>query len=75
VGENLGRLLVGPRQTIRVDLAEVTFMDSSGVGACLRAQQQARRAGYDMVFVNPSTSVALVIKILGLESVLLQELP
>jgi anti-sigma B factor antagonist len=75
VGESLGRLLVGPRRTIRVDLSGVTFMDSGGIGACLRAQERARLAGYEMVFVNPSSSVALVIKILGLEPVLLQGLP
>jgi anti-sigma B factor antagonist len=74
VVEDLCRLLVGPRRTIRVDLAEVTFMDSSGIGACLEAQRCARRAGYDMVFADPNASVTRVIELMGLERILLQAL-
>jgi anti-sigma B factor antagonist len=72
--ESLCEHLVGPGHTIQVALSEVTFMDSSGIGACLKAQRRARLAGYDIVFSNPSAPVALVIEILGLEQVLSQGL-
>lgn len=75
VVEDLCQHLSGPSHTIRVDLAGVTFMDSSGIGACLKAQRCARLAGYDMVFVNPSAAVKLIIEILGLEPILLRGLP
>lgn len=71
VAEALCRLVAGNPRTICVDLGGVTFMGSSGIAACIKAQRCARLAGYDMVFVNPTGPVAQVIQILGLEGVLL----
>jgi anti-anti-sigma factor len=72
VVEYLCRHLVGQNQRIEVDLARVSFMDCSGIEACLETQRRARQAGYHMTFVNPTRSVARVIEILDLDRVLLQ---
>src|SRR6187200_542782 len=56
---------------VKVDLSEVTFIDASGIGACLNAQQLAREQGCELVFSRPRGIVERVIRVLGLESTLL----
>jgi anti-anti-sigma factor len=65
--------LVGSARVITVDLGHVTFMDATGINACLMAQRQGRALGYDLRFANPQGAVARVIEILDLEAVLLGE--
>jgi anti-anti-sigma factor len=43
------------------DLAEVTFMDASGIGALMRAEQTARRRGVRLTVADPSKPVARVL--------------
>ena len=61
-----------PARVIRVDLSAVTLIDASGIGSCLKVREQARTCGCDLVFANPRGLVARVIKVLGLETVLLE---
>jgi anti-anti-sigma factor len=70
VVDEITRCLVGPQRMIRVDLGQVTFMDCRGVRACLEAQQRARDAGYDLLFVNPQRAVTRLIEILDVEALL-----
>jgi anti-anti-sigma factor len=72
VVDELCRFLGGPKRTLRVDLANVMFMDARGIAACLEAQQRADLAGYDLLFENAHGIVARVIEILDLEAVLLR---
>jgi anti-anti-sigma factor len=67
----LGRLFAAGARVIRVDLAEVEFVDAGGVGSWLKLQREARTHGCDLVFTNPRGIVARVIDVLGLESLLL----
>jgi anti-sigma B factor antagonist len=69
--DDLGRLIAAGARVIRVDLAEVEFLDAGGVGSWLKLQRQARARGCELVFTNPRGIVARVIDVLGLESVLL----
>jgi len=57
---------------IAVDLAETTFIDSSGLGLILRLHRLAAgRAGARMEILHPHGNVLNVIRIAGLESLLL----
>ena len=52
---------------IRIDMGEVTFMDSSGLRALIELQQRADESDVQLVVVSPSRSVARLIEISGLE--------
>src|SRR5260370_32094587 len=49
-------------EPIRVDLAAVTFIDSTGVGLMLRAQKYAASKGSLLHFLNPQTRVRHVLR-------------
>ena len=54
-----------------VDLSEVTFIDSTGLGAILQAHQRLRRQGRAVkVVVPPGSAAAVTIDLAGLRSVL-----
>ncbi|MEV1001691.1 STAS domain-containing protein [Nonomuraea sp. NPDC050202] len=50
----------GPR--LSVDLRRVTFMDSRGAAAVLRARRLARSLGGNLTLVGPSAPAALVLR-------------
>lgn len=56
--------------TLRVDLAEVTFLDSSGLGALVKARNAAQDQGKGLVIANVAPSVMKVFVITGLAGVL-----
>jgi anti-anti-sigma factor len=51
---------------IEVDLAGVTFMDSTGIGALLQARKRATVGGTALTVVNPQPSVRRILEITGL---------
>jgi len=53
------------------DVDTITDHDGRGVRACLNAQRLAREQGYELVFSEPEGIVARVIRVLGLESMML----
>ncbi len=55
---------------ILLDLSEVTYADSSGLGALLFGQRQARSAGGALKVYGASGRIANLIRIARLESVL-----
>jgi anti-anti-sigma factor len=71
--EVLGQFANG---TLRVDLTEVTFLDSSGLRALIVAHRNARRAGRRMIVCGPlHPLVQQTIRITGLDDVLDFETP
>ncbi|MFD3446934.1 STAS domain-containing protein [Microbacteriaceae bacterium 4G12] len=56
---------------IAVDLADVDFMDSSGLGALISGLKTARQAGGDLRIAAPSEQVKLVLQLTNMERVLL----
>jgi anti-sigma B factor antagonist len=62
----LDDLKVMPPETLDVDLSEVTFIDSSGVGMLVRLHQLT---GGDMRLRRPSLPVLRVLRICGLVDV------
>lgn len=52
--------------TLRLDLADITFLDSSGISALLDLREQASNRGTDLEIVAVSHRAARVLTIVGL---------
>lgn len=59
-----------PAERTTLDLAGVTFIDSSGLAALVRLVRSASSAGRDLEIVRVQDSVRLAMEITGLYSVL-----
>lgn len=57
---------VRPRSSLVLDLRELTFMDSSGLGALIAVRERARSEGWSLLLSAPQPSVAMVLRISGL---------
>jgi anti-anti-sigma factor len=55
--------------TLRIDLSEVTFLDSAGLGALITIRNQAREIGIELVLDQPSERARRVMDITGLTKV------
>ncbi len=55
-----------PHGDLRVDMSEVTFIDSSGLRVIIDAHQEMQRDARRLILVAPSRSVARVIAVTGL---------
>ena len=56
---------------IVVDLAETTFLDSSGIGALVWAAHRLHAAGGKLTVTNPDDQVTKILRVTGVEKVLL----
>jgi len=68
--EIFGDLVAGGTTRIVVDLAETTFLDSSGLGALIAGLKSARQAGGDLRIARPTASVTTVFELTNLDRVL-----
>lgn len=59
-----------PLRHMRVDLAEVTFMDASGIGVLISVRESARCRGAGFTVLNPNGVVARLFEILDLTETL-----
>jgi len=57
---------VTPRRALVLDLHELTFMDSSGLGALVLLRERARSGGWSLVLAGAQPAVATVLRISGL---------
>ncbi|HEX6336793.1 MAG TPA: STAS domain-containing protein [Jiangellaceae bacterium] len=55
-----------PPRDVRIDLAEVTFMDASGIGVLISGREAARCRGVGFTVQNPHGVVLRLFEILGL---------
>jgi anti-sigma B factor antagonist len=71
---NFKRLLVdaigGGQSRLVVDLNDVTFIDSSGLGALIGVLKAARQAGGDMRIARPTEQAKVVLDLTTLDRVL-----
>ena len=58
------------RTSTIADLADVTFMDASGVGMLIRADQLARRRGVRLTITHPTGPVARVLRLTRADRIL-----
>ncbi|WP_121251099.1 STAS domain-containing protein [Nocardioides ferulae] len=68
--EVLGGLVGDGTSRIVVDMAETTFLDSSGLGALIGGLKSARQAGGDLRVARPTESVLNVFRLTNLDRVL-----
>ena len=67
----LDRLLSsGQVGEVVLDLSDVQFVDSSGLGLLLATNERSREAGTPMAIVGPSPEVRRVFRLAGVEGVL-----
>jgi anti-anti-sigma factor len=57
---------VRPRDSLVLDLSELAFLDSSGLGAFVVVHERARAEGWSLVLSGPQPPVAMVLHISGL---------
>ena len=63
-------LVAGGTTKIVVDMAETTFLDSSGLGALIAGLKSARQAGGDLRIARPTPAVVTVFELTNLDKVL-----
>ncbi len=68
----IGRLMGTGCREIVVDLAETTFLDSSGLGALVWASHRLHAAGGALTVINPDEQVSKTLRVTGVERVLLR---
>lgn len=66
---SLDRSIKGGVNRLVLDLADLTYIASAGVGVFINAQHQVRKVGGSLQLVNPAPSVREVFGILGLEAI------
>ena len=52
--------------TVVIDLQRVTFIDSAGIGALVRARNQLSAAGNDLVLTRPPSNIRRLFEVTGL---------
>lgn len=68
--ELLTELVDAGTTRIVVDMAQTTFLDSSGLGALIAGLKSARQAGGDLRIARPTPSVLTVFELTNLDKVL-----
>jgi anti-sigma B factor antagonist len=67
--QHIDQIFKGGSHRLVIDLSELTYIASAGVGVFINAQHQARKAGGNLQLVNPTQSVREIFGILGLETI------
>lgn len=57
-------------ERVVVDLSGLSFIDSTGLGVLVGAYKRARAVGADFAVARPSTAVARVFQIAGIDKIL-----
>lgn len=61
--------LVGEAAVVRLDLRDVTFMDSTGLGALIKVRNRMADRGGSVVLVSASAAVERVLALTGMSDV------
>ena len=70
LGELLGQLLSEGQKHLLLNLAEVPFIDSSGIGGLIKSFTRVKNGGGKLKLLNPSRNTRQLLSITGLLSVL-----
>jgi anti-sigma B factor antagonist len=68
--EKVQELLDSGQRNIAVNLAQATFVDSSGIGAFVRSFTSVTRAGGKLLFFSPTKMIRQTLKMVRLDTVL-----
>lgn len=69
--QSIVALVTGGDLFVVVDLSEVDFIDSSGLGGLVSGLKTAREAGGDLRLASPTEQVRLVLQLTNLERMLI----
>ena len=64
----LDGLVEGDATSISIDLAGVHFIDSSGLAELVRAMKHCREANGDLILMNPSDPVVVILELTRLDA-------
>ena len=67
VRDRLGEVVATTDHDVVVDLAAVTFMDSSGLAVLVQARQQCQGSCRRLLLVHPSPPVIRLLEVAGLD--------
>jgi anti-sigma B factor antagonist len=73
LGQALGLVLDAKPVTVSLDVAEVSFLDSSGIRCLVGAAERAAEVGSHLVVRNPTPMVLRVLEICGVDHLLLTD--
>ena len=73
LGKALARILDTKPVTLCVDLAEVSFLDSSGIRCLVGVAERGAAVGTRLVVCNPTPMVLRVLEICGVDDLLLAD--
>lgn len=74
-GQNLDQIVAGGARDLRVDLSDVNFISSAGIGVLVRCYNQLRSIHGSFVVVKSSERVSAVLRQVALETVLCADHP
>lgn len=63
--EELDRTLAGDAKAVTIDLSQVPYIDSTGIGVLVGAAHKAKDKGVGLTVANPQSNVARVLSLLG----------
>lgn len=63
-------LAVEPPATVALDLADVSFLDSTGLGSLVSLNNTARRTGRRFVLYRPTARISQLLQLTALDTVL-----
>jgi anti-sigma B factor antagonist len=69
--DELAQHIDAGRCVVRVDVGSVTFMDSTAIGALIEGSERCRREHGSLILTNVPARVLRLVKIAGLDHVLL----
>ncbi|HEV3207805.1 MAG TPA: STAS domain-containing protein [Terriglobales bacterium] len=73
LGRNLDEVIRGGAHNIRLNLSEISFLSSAGVGLLVRVHTQLKSIGGAFVITSPSARVKQVLDLCRLSNILLSE--
>jgi anti-sigma B factor antagonist len=68
-------IAANPGAVVLVDMAEVEFIDSTGLGVIVSGLKQARLTGGDVAIANTQATIGKILHITGLDKVFTAEVP
>ena len=71
VRKSVADLVAAGSSRVVVDLSDVDFLDSSGLGALISGLKSTRQAGGDLRIASPGEQVRLVLRLTNMERVLI----
>jgi anti-sigma B factor antagonist len=66
LGETLQRLAAASEDTVAIDISDVTFMDSTALGALVRTHNRRKRQGRSLLLVCPEGAAHRLLELSGM---------